>query len=100
LADLDHLKQELLDPGCLEQELPNLDPWSRALTSATGRHKGWVTSAYLLEKDVPFQIQPVDLSKDEHKSLSFLKLQPFLARSRPSKTISPPCLVLLLRFMY
>jgi glutathione S-transferase len=39
-----------------------------------GRHRGWATSACLLEKDVPFQIQPVDLSKDEHKSPSFLKL--------------------------
>jgi glutathione S-transferase len=26
---------------------------------------------------VPFQIQPVDMSKGEHKSPSFLKLQPF-----------------------
>jgi hypothetical protein len=34
-------------------------------------------AACLLEKDVPFQIQPVDMSKGEHKSPSFLKLQPF-----------------------
>ncbi|KAK3148443.1 hypothetical protein QOZ80_3BG0295170 [Eleusine coracana subsp. coracana] len=34
-------------------------------------------AACLLEKDVPFQIQQVDMSKGEHKSPSFLKLQPF-----------------------
>ncbi|PAN51712.1 hypothetical protein PAHAL_9G614600 [Panicum hallii] len=34
-------------------------------------------AACLLEKDVPFQIEPVDMSKGEHKSPSFLKLQPF-----------------------
>lgn len=34
-------------------------------------------AACLLEKDVPFQLQPVDMSKGEHKSPSFLKLQPF-----------------------
>jgi hypothetical protein len=40
LADPDHLEQELLDPARLEQELPNLDPWSRALTSGAGHHRG------------------------------------------------------------
>lgn len=34
-------------------------------------------AACLLEKDVPFELQPVDMSKGEHKSPSFLKLQPF-----------------------
>ena len=34
-------------------------------------------AACLLEKDVPFQIEPVDMSKGKHKSPSFLKLQPF-----------------------
>uniref|UniRef100_A0A0E0CUS6 glutathione transferase n=1 Tax=Oryza meridionalis TaxID=40149 RepID=A0A0E0CUS6_9ORYZ len=34
-------------------------------------------AACLLEKDVPFQVEPVDMSKGEHKSPSFLKLQPF-----------------------
>uniref|UniRef100_A0A0A9FTC3 glutathione transferase n=1 Tax=Arundo donax TaxID=35708 RepID=A0A0A9FTC3_ARUDO len=34
-------------------------------------------AACLLEKDVPFQLEPVDMSKGEHKSPSFLKLQPF-----------------------
>ncbi|KAF7055823.1 hypothetical protein CFC21_063303 [Triticum aestivum] len=34
-------------------------------------------AACLLEKDVPFQLEAVDMSKGEHKSPSFLKLQPF-----------------------
>ncbi|XP_057967153.1 glutathione S-transferase F9-like [Malania oleifera] len=31
----------------------------------------------LVEKDIPFEIVPVDLVKGEHKSPEFLKLQPF-----------------------
>ncbi|EMS46511.1 Glutathione S-transferase [Triticum urartu] len=34
-------------------------------------------AACLLEKDVAFQLEAVDMSKGEHKSPSFLKLQPF-----------------------
>ena len=34
-------------------------------------------AACLMEKDMPFELQPVDMSKGEHKSPSFLKLQPF-----------------------
>ncbi|CAN1258637.1 Glutathione S-transferase (Fragments) [Linum perenne] len=33
--------------------------------------------ACLIEKDVPFQLVPVDMSKGEHKKPEFLKLQPF-----------------------
>nr|WQA41652.1 glutathione S-transferase [Salix lindleyana] len=33
--------------------------------------------ATLLEKDVPFQIIPVDMSKGEHKKPDYLKIQPF-----------------------
>ncbi|KAG6585517.1 Glutathione S-transferase F8, chloroplastic [Cucurbita argyrosperma subsp. argyrosperma] len=33
--------------------------------------------ACLLEKDVPFQISPVNMAKKEHKSPEYLKIQPF-----------------------
>ncbi|EYU34184.1 hypothetical protein ABFS82_03G030900 [Erythranthe guttata] len=33
--------------------------------------------ACLLEKDVPFQLQPVNMAKGEHKKPDYLKIQPF-----------------------